>query len=157
VGRWYRDAYLGVERNLHGHAVLLALTTIHSYPVLYEHVDYDSVGNPTPRVGWPTTSKTKPIMIDALAQTFRERRAWRNAALIGEARTYVIKDNDDTAASGNLHDDRIMAYAIAEMLRRHEPAHQEVVSLHDELDALMNEGEWERLAGAFGGYVDDRY
>jgi hypothetical protein len=122
-----------------------------------EHVDYDSVGNPTPRVGWPTTSKTKPIMIDALAQTFRERRGWRNAALIGEARTYVVKDNGDTAASGNLHDDRVMCYAIAEMLRRHEPAHQEVVSLHEELDALMNEGEWERLAGAFGGHVDSRY
>jgi hypothetical protein len=79
------------------------------------------------------------------------RRPWRNAALIGEARTYVVKDNGDTTASGNLHDDRIMAYATAEMLPRHEPAHQEVVSLHDELDALMNEGEWERLASAFGG------
>jgi hypothetical protein len=47
--------------------------------------------------------------------------------------------------------------AIAEMLRRHEPAHQEVVSMHDELAALMDEREWERLAGAFGGHVDSRY
>jgi hypothetical protein len=76
--------------------------------------------------------------------------------LIGEARTYVIKDNGDTAASGTLHDDRIMAYAIAEMLRRHEPARQEIVSMHDELAALMSESEWERLAGAFG-HVDRRY
>ena len=91
------------------------------------------MGNPPPRVGWPTTSKTKPIMIDALAQTFRERRGWRNTALIGEARTYVVKDNGDTAASGNLHDDRIMAYAIAEMLRRHAPPGQEVVWLAEEL------------------------
>jgi hypothetical protein len=52
--------------------------------------------------------------------------------LIGEARTYVVKDNGDTAASGNLHDDRIMAYAIAEMLRRHEPARREIVSMHDD-------------------------
>jgi hypothetical protein len=130
VCSWYNHAYLGVERNNHGHAVLLALTTTHAYPSLYEHVEYDAVGNASPRVGWATTSKSKPIMVDALAQTFRERRGWRNAAVIGEARTYVIKDNGDTAASGNLHDDRIMAYAIAEMLRRHEPAHREVVSLH---------------------------
>ena len=157
VCRWYNSAYLGVERNLHGHAVLLALTTVQGYGSLYEHTDYDAVGNPTPRVGWPTTSKTKPIMIDGLATTFRGRRPWRNAALLGEARTYVVKDNGDTAASGNLHDDRIMAYAIAEMLRRHEPAHQEVVSLHDELDALMNESEWQRLVGAFGGHIDQRY
>ena len=47
-----------------------------------------------------------------------------------------------------------MAYAIAEMLRRHEPAHQEVVSLHDELDALMNEGAWERLAASGARTVD---
>jgi hypothetical protein len=50
-----------------------------------------------------------------------------------------------------------MAYAIAEMLRRHEPAHQEVVSMRDELAALMDEREWERLAGAFGGHIDSRY
>jgi hypothetical protein len=79
------------------------------------------------------------------------------AALISEACTYVVKDNGDTGASGNLHDDRITAYAIAEMLRRHEPAHQEVVSLHDELDVLMNEGEWDRLAASFGGVIDRRY
>jgi hypothetical protein len=91
VGGAIPSTYLGVERNLHGHAVLLVLTTNHTYPAIYEHVDYDSVGNPTPRVGWPTTSKTKPIMIDALAQTFRERRPWRNAALIGEARVYTVR------------------------------------------------------------------
>jgi hypothetical protein len=96
-------------------------------------------------------------MIDALATAIRERRPFRNAALIGEAHTYVVKDNGDTAASGNLHDDRIMAYAIAEMLQRHEPAHQEIVSLHDELDALMNESEWDRLAASYGGRVDSRY
>ena len=97
---------MGVERNLHGHAVLLALTTVHGYENLYEHTDYDSVGNPTPRVGWPTTSKTKPIMIEALAQTIRAGRSFRNAAFIGEARTYVVKDNGDTSASGNLHGPR---------------------------------------------------
>jgi hypothetical protein len=45
----------------------------------------------------------------------------------------VVKDNGDTAASGNLHDDRIMAYSIAEMLRRHAPPTQEVVWLAEEL------------------------
>jgi hypothetical protein len=53
--------------------------------------------------------------------------------LIGEARVYVIRDNGDTGASGNLHDDRIMAYSIAEMLRRHAPPTQEVVWLAEEL------------------------
>jgi hypothetical protein len=72
-------------------------------------------------------------MIDALAQTIRERRPWRNAGFVGECRTYIIKDNGDTGASGNLHDDRVMCYAIGEMLRRHAPPTQEVVWLAEEL------------------------
>jgi hypothetical protein len=48
-----------------------------------------------------------------------------------------------------------MAYAIAEMLRRHEPAHREVVSMHDELDALMNESEWDRLMAPYR--IETRY
>jgi hypothetical protein len=156
--RWYNDAFLGVEKNNHGHAVLLALTTLHDYPNLYEHINYDATGNASPRVGWATDSRSKPIMIDALAQTIRERRPWRNAGFVGEARTYVLKDNGDTGASGSLHDDRVVAYAIAEMLRRYEPAHQEVVSLHDEFEALMDEHEWRHLERAVaGGPLDPRY
>jgi hypothetical protein len=57
-----------------------------------------------------------------------------------------------------LHDDRVVAYAIAEMLRRYEPAHQEVVSLHDEFEALMDEHEWRHLERAVaGGPLDPRY
>jgi hypothetical protein len=50
-----------------------------------------------------------------------------------------------------------MSYSIAEMLRRYEPAHQEVVWLHEELARLTDDREWDRLAGAFGGPVDSRY
>jgi hypothetical protein len=131
--RWYNNAFLGVEKNNHGHAVLLALTTLHDYPNLYMHTNYDATGNASPRVGWSTDSRSKPIMIDALAQTIRERRPWRNAGFVSECKTYVVKDNGDTGASGNLHDDRVVAYAIAEMLRRHAPPTQEVVWLAEEL------------------------
>lgn len=155
--RHYNDAFLGVERNGHGHAVLLALATLHEFPNLYAHTDYDTTGTASPRLGWPTTAKTKPVAIDALAQTIRERRSWRNAAFVGECKTYVVDDRGDTRASGNLHDDRVMSYAIAEMLRRHEPPEVQIVSLHDELAELMDDAGWARLERTCGGNIDDRY
>jgi hypothetical protein len=86
-----------------------------------------------------------------------ERRPWRSAAFLGECMTYVVDDKGGTGASGTAHDDLVMSYSIAEMLRRYEPAHQEVVWLHEELARLTDDREWDRLAGAFGGPVDSRY
>ncbi|MFI5314020.1 MAG: terminase large subunit domain-containing protein [Candidatus Dormibacteria bacterium] len=120
--RRYGNAFLGVERNNHGHAVLLALQKIEHYPNLYRHAEYDARTPQTPGAvhpaGWQTSSKSKPLMIDALAETIRERRPYRNALFIAEARVYTILDNGDTAASGDMHDDRVVAYAIAEQMRR---------------------------------------
>jgi len=113
----YNRALIGVERNNHGHAVLLALKSIEKYPALYKHRDYDAGVGANERIGWPTNTKTKPIMIDALAITIKEHRPYRNASFVSEARTYVVLDNGGTAASGNLKDDRVMAYAIVEQLR----------------------------------------
>jgi len=113
----YNHSLIGVERNNHGHAVLLALKSIEKYPALYKHRDYDASVGANERLGWPTNTKTKPIMIDALAITIKEHRPYRNAAFVSEARTYVVLDNGGTAASGNLKDDRVMAYAIVEQLR----------------------------------------
>ena len=120
-------AFLGVERNNHGHAVLLALRSIHNYPVqrLYHHQEYNDIAHKEmPRAGWLTSGTSKPLMIDALAVAIKERRPYRNALFIAEALRYIIKDNGDTSASGKAddphaaHDDRVVAYAICEMMRR---------------------------------------
>jgi len=153
LGRWYNGALLGCERNNHGGTVLLELQNTHAYPNLYAHIDFDAVGNPTPRLGWPTTLRTKPLAIDALAQAIGERWPFRNAAFIGECRTYTVKENGSTGASGALHDDRVMAAAIAAMLRTFQPQQQVVTSLHDELAAVepddwhTMERQWHREVG----------
>ncbi len=121
VCRHYNNAILGVERNNHGGTVLLALKSIEGYRHLYEHKNFDATEGATERVGWPTNTKTKPIMIDGLAVVIKERRPFHNAAFISEARTYVVKDGGKTEASGQLKDDRVMAYAIAEQVRTAPP------------------------------------
>ena len=114
----YGSAFLGVERNNHGHAVLLALQAIEYYTNLYHHTEYDARSQTVGSAGWATTSKSKPIMIDSLAVAIRERRGYRSIRFVDEARTYAVKDNGDTGASGSLFDDRVIAYAIAEQVRR---------------------------------------
>lgn len=83
-------------------------------------------------------------MIDALATAIRERRPFRNAALIGECVTYVVDDKGGTGASGTTCDDLVMATAVAEMPRRYEEPAQQTVWLAEEL-------------GLQGAAVDARY
>lgn len=138
VCRLYGSPLLAVEKNNHGHAVLLALTSLHQYPKLYYHQEYDQqAATQLLRPGWQTSSKSKPLMIDGLSQAISERRAFRNALFVGEARTYAIGPNGDTGASGKRddvnapHDDRVVAYAIAEMMRKYAPPQQTVATLDD--------------------------
>ncbi len=130
LGLWYNTALLGCERNNHGGTVLLELQN-HAYPALYAHRDYDAIGNASERIGWPTTSKTKPIMVDALAQAIQERWPFHDTAFVAECRTYTVRDNGSTGASGSLHDDRVMAASIALQLRAFQPATEEIVYLDD--------------------------
>ncbi len=124
--RRYNNALIAVEQNNHGGTVLHVLKTDERYPALYAYEGMDAPAPPANaravtqddgKLGWPTNRATKPVIIDGLAMTIKERRPFRNVAFVGEARTYVVKDGGKTGASGQLHDDRVMAYAIAEQVR----------------------------------------
>lgn len=80
-GRMYQNALLAIERNNHGHAVLLGLTENCRYPNLYKHekkrkiinVLRGSGNNPvqnSEKLGWETSKITKPIMLDDLKLCF---------------------------------------------------------------------------------------
>jgi len=90
IGRWYRRALAGVERNNHGHTVLAALLHVLKYPNVYRHEPYHQeerrrsrvrsgrritsvrkVGekkNQGPRPGWPTDPTTRPTLFDDLSE-----------------------------------------------------------------------------------------
>jgi len=142
LARVYNDAYAVVEANNHGASTILALVTIEGYTNL--HYQQDPFGNVSERPGWKTTTTTKPLMIDALASTIRERLSYRNAAFVSEAMTYVIAENGSTNASGSAHDDRVIAMALATVGRLWAPEQRVVTSLADDL--------------SLSGYaIDDRY
>ncbi len=124
VCRQYNNALWGVERNNHGHAVLLVAQQL-QYPRLYWHEQDQTRGQkqagspPTARVGFPTTSTTKPDIIGALAEaianyslTSYDDEFW------SECQTYVIGPNGDTNAVPGAHDDRVIAMAGCVWLSR---------------------------------------
>ena len=67
----------------------------------------------TQKIGWTTSSRTKPFMIDKLAEYVRE--TWigiKSDLIISEMFSYIIEDNGSTNAQQGCHDDTIMACAI---------------------------------------------
>ncbi len=113
LAKYYNDAYLGVENNNHG---LTTLSTIkkEEYWNLYFSKSYDRISDKlTQKLGWTTSARTKPLMIDKLAQFVREMYLGiYSDVIISEMFTYIIEDNGKTNAQTGCFDDTVMACAI---------------------------------------------
>lgn len=114
LARYYNNAYLGVENNNHG---LTTLNTVkrEEYYNLYFSKSYDKISDTmTQKLGWSTNIRTKPLMIDKLAEFIREHYIGiYSDLLISECFTYIIEDNGKTNAQPGCFDDTVMATAIA--------------------------------------------
>lgn len=113
LARYYNNAYLGVENNNHG------LTTLHKikgfeYWNIYYTKNYDKLTEKiTQKMGWSTTPRTKPLMIDKLSEYIREFYIGIFDELtISEMLTYIIEENGSTNAQIGCHDDTVMSLAI---------------------------------------------
>jgi hypothetical protein len=115
VGRWYNGARVLVERNNHGHAVLLWLRD-NSYLRIAAGHD----GHP----GWLSSSKGKALLYDACAEAFRGRRvllhSFATFAQLAAAEGATLR-----APEGE-QDDRADAHALALWLAEHHIAPADV-------------------------------
>lgn len=113
LAKYYNDAYLGVENNNHG---LTTLSTIkkNEYWNLFFSKSYDRISDTiTQKLGWTTSVRTKPYMIDKLAEFVREMYLGiYSDFIISEMFTYVIEDNGKTNAQVGCHDDTVMSTGI---------------------------------------------
>ena len=113
LARYYNDAYLGIENNNHG---LTTLTTIkrEEYWNLFFTKTYDRISDTiTQKLGWTTSLRTKPLMIDKLVEFVREFYIGiYSDVIIGEMFTYIIDDKGHTNAQSGCFDDTVMATAI---------------------------------------------
>ncbi|HZC44146.1 MAG TPA: terminase [Acidobacteriaceae bacterium] len=109
LAKEYYQANLVVERNNHGMAVLAYLTTIERYAPIYEQRG---------QAGWLTTAITRPSMIALLGAAITTRpEIFSSSRLLAECQTFVRLHDGRTGAAAGVHDDCLMAMAIALQVR----------------------------------------
>ena len=127
-GRRFNNALLGVERNNHGHAVLLGLNETCGYPNLYKEImggGQAAIGDkfPKEKLGWLTTGATRDAMLDTLKfaaegdsledeEHFTPEIQVLDIQLLKEMLTFEQIDGKYQAVSGE-YDDDVMGSAIA--------------------------------------------
>lgn len=127
LARWFNTAWLAVERNGIGEAVIVTLRHGRegrpAYPRLYRHVMSSRPSLDMAKVfGYPVNTKTRPLILNQLEKWVRERTLpWVTERLLFEMQTFIERDKDPSpAAQEGSHDDCVMAAAIAlEVYRLH--------------------------------------
>ena len=98
------NAKVLVERNNHGHATIAKLKARCKTRVVFGDDNH---------WGWVTSTRSKPIAVDALAVALRDGLLKvRSPAALSELRIYRVKADGGTEAPDGFHDDRVMARAI---------------------------------------------
>lgn len=124
VARLYRGVY-GIERNNHGHTVLLTLKQLGTPGLYRERPVLNKLGQEvTPgKLGWLTTNVTKPLAIDELEMALR---TWgielRDELAVQELIFYQVLKDGSTGAPQGKWDDRVMSRGIAVQMFKHVPA-----------------------------------
>jgi len=109
MGKLYSRAHIWpqviVERNNHGHAVILKLTEVLRYPGLWVA--------PDERIGHLTTSLTRPLLVDTFVEAIdSDLFAMRSRETFAECLT-LVDNNGKIEAEDGKHDDCVIAAALA--------------------------------------------
>lgn len=112
---------IGVEKNGPGGTLILELVRLGYGDRLYKHREYDDRGRGRARVGWITSAKSKPVMIDELEAALRKKHvSISDAELLAELLVYEYKDTlSHSGAPEGFKDDRVISLAIAWQMRGH--------------------------------------
>jgi hypothetical protein len=96
---------LAVERNNHGHAVILELSKHIRYPNLFRHAD--------DKIGWLTDRVSRPLMLNAFIDGVENKGIKLNDPnTLNECLTLIVNNGKIEAAQGK-HDDCVIAGSIA--------------------------------------------
>jgi len=122
-GREYNDALLAVERNNHGHAVILGLIEDKRYPnMYYKEMDVKKGYVDKKQYGWETGKISRPLMLDQLKlgiegeeeadeDHFNPQITMHDKDFFNEALTFEQIKGKFQASEGK-HDDIVIASAI---------------------------------------------
>jgi len=122
LGHWCNKALIAVEGNGPGLACIIPLRNgqgnYKSYRNLYYKEILDEQSKKlTKKFGWQTNAKSKPLMIDKLAELIREQLIGiPSEDTLRELSTFVIHEDGKMGAVEGTNDDRVVSLAIACMM-----------------------------------------
>jgi hypothetical protein len=121
LGRYYNNALLAVESNSMGIATLNRLTQMKYLNMYYQTKMANVSKEEGSRIGWRTTSASKPAIIGFLKNAIEQGDVMiPSRTIIGELMNYVSTENGKTNASSGYNDDTVIALAIVlEVIRTH--------------------------------------
>jgi len=121
LGRYYNNALLAVESNSMGIATLNRLVQMNYVNIYYQTKISNISKEEGTRMGWRTTSASKPAVIGFLKNAIESDEIWiPSRVMISELMSYVSDDTGKTNASSGNNDDTVIALAIAlEVIRTH--------------------------------------
>lgn len=158
LGEYYNNAFTGVEANNHGLTTLTALKGRYQY--LYRREIFDERSRRrTEKLGWLTTVRTRPLMIDCLARAIREGElVVRDEETLSELLTFSYDKNGRACAQEGCRDDRVFALAVALQMYEFGPVSGPAAAgvatpLEERLDVLRSLREGKRGASRDGWNV----
>jgi hypothetical protein len=121
LGRYYNNAILAVESNSMGIATLNRLVQMNYVNMYYQTKAANVSKEDGMRMGWRTTSSSKPMIIGFLKSAIEQEEIWiPSKIMIQELLNFVVNDTGKTGGSTGNHDDTVIALAIVlEVIRTH--------------------------------------
>jgi hypothetical protein len=122
LGRFYNYAVLNIEMNSIGESILNYLVKQAHYPNVFRQMRYDERSSKKiKKLGWKTTNESKRIILDAMEQQLRDKEMFPlSQTLFAEMKTFMLERTDfgtyKFKASGNNHDDHVMAHALTAII-----------------------------------------
>ena len=115
LGKLYNYAKIAVESNNHGLLTVNNLYKYLSYPNVHLDVIEDKITDKeTISLGFKTTAKSRPMIIDDLRAALRDNEIVLNdKTTIRELMTFVVTETGKLEHDAGCHDDCVMALAIA--------------------------------------------
>lgn len=115
LGTYYNEALVCVENNSHGILTCTRLGKDMAYPNFYTEVQVDKLTDrETIKLGFTTTSKTKPLIIDQLRAEMRDGNIELNDKVtVREMMSYIVTESGAMQAESGCFDDCVMALALA--------------------------------------------
>ena len=114
LGMFFNEGKIIAENNNHGILTCARLGKDMAYGNFYTEVQVDKLTDKeTIKLGFTTTAKTKPLIIDQLRASMRENEIELNdKTTIREMLTYIVNENGNMEAESGCHDDCVMSLAL---------------------------------------------